>query len=812
MVEQDVLTLDRWLRRRRKSFDLTQAQIARQIGCSVETIRKIEAGERRPSRQIAELLGNALQLGGDEHELFVRIARMEPGLRQDALVQSLPAFPLPLTPPLPPTLPPQPTSPVAPALHRLPNPPLLIGREREITSIRAYINHPDIRLINLTGPGGIGKTSLALQVAADLEASFTDGVFFVPLAALTDASLVGATLAHTLGIQHHDPLSIAQAISAALRDAEMLLVLDNFEHLLDAAPTIDTILAGTHRLKILITSRTRLRLYHEHIVPVHPLSLAVHHADPAHIRAKQVLHSDAVTLFVRRAQMVQPSFTLDSSNTGIVAEICARLDGIPLAIELAAARTRLLPPAALLRRLNDRFALLTTGIASAPERHQTLRATLNWSYQLLTPEEQQLFMRLAIFPGGCTLDAIEQVVAEPPASISLELIESLLHKSLLNQTSTNGEPWFSMLETVATYAWERLTEDGKTQEVRDRCTRYYVALVEAIEDELSGSQQEQYLAVLAREHDNLRAILAWLLDAAAEDGTSREQALRLCGVLWRFWWVRGYLYEGRHYLNRALELSEAAPAQLRAKVLRGAGVLARAQGDLQRAETFLTNSLALWRTLNDQPGIALALNSLGVLLFNQRAYERAEPFFEESKLLYQTLGDQGRVAVVLNNLGNIAYKQGDLERATEHYQTSLGLLHGDHASRPTIALIQTNLADIARLRQDYVSAVRMLYESAEIYRELNEVEGILSCLNNLIEIAIDRQQSEQAVRILSVEDSLYEQIGAVRSPDQATDYERQVITIRSRIRPEVFETARLQGRATPVDQMLEEALATLVAA
>ncbi|HEY0603386.1 MAG TPA: tetratricopeptide repeat protein [Herpetosiphonaceae bacterium] len=803
MPETDLLSFDRWLRRRRKSFDLTQDQIARQVGCSVETIRKIEAGERRPSRQIAELLGKALQLSEDEQELFVRIARMEPGPRQDELVQSLPAFPLS------PAAQPQPLTATISSRRRLPNPPWLIGRERELAGIRAYLDQPNIRLLNLTGPGGIGKTSLALRIAADLEASFPDGVFFVPLVTLADATLVGETIVHALGLQHTDAQSVAEVMGAVLHDRQVLLVLDNFEHLLEAAAVIDALLAATSRLKILVTSRTRLRLYHEHIVPIQPLSLAVRAAAPAAITAEQALHSDAVKLFMRRAQMVQPSFTLDQSNAEIVAEICERLDGLPLAIELAAARTPLLPPAALLRRLKDRFALLSTGIANVPERHQTLRATLDWSYQLLTVEEQQLFMRLAIFPGGCTIDAIEHIIAEPPGSTSLAMVESLLHKSLLNQSSAGDEPGFSMLETVFAYAWERLAESGSLKELRQRSARYYVALVEALEDELSGPHQEHYLALVAREHDNLRALLVWLLDVAAEDKTSEEQALRLCGVLWRFWWVRGYLQEGRRYLDRALDHGQTASAQLRAKALHGAGILARAQGDLQRAETFLTDGLALWRELHYQPGIALALNSLGVLLFNQRAYDRAAPFFEESKLLHQALGDQRRVAVALNNLGNIAYKQGDLQQATERYQASLQLLRGDHSHRQTIALIQTNLADIARLRQDYVGATRMLYESAGIYRELNEIEGILFCLNNLTEIAIDQRQPEQAARILGVEDALYAQIGAVRSPDQAADYERQVVAIRSQTQPEVFETARHAGRAIPVDHMLEEVLTTL---
>jgi predicted ATPase/transcriptional regulator with XRE-family HTH domain len=805
MLEKDVLTLDRWLRRRRKAFDLTQEQIARQVGCSVETIRKIEAGERRPSRQIAELLGKALQLSDEEQALFVRIVRMEPGLRQDALVESLPPLPRP-----PHGQPQRPVAvvPAAKPVQRLPNPPLLIGREHAIASACAYLRHADVRLLNLSGPGGIGKTSLALRIAAELRDAFPDGVFFIPLAALADAALVETTIAHTLDIRLDGSGSVAEALADALRERQALLILDNFEHLMPAVSVIAAILSGTTQLRLLVTSRTRLGLYQEHLFPVQSLSLADRSAGAERITVEQALQSNAVKLFLRRAQMLHPGFVLDEHNAGVVAEICERLDGIPLAIELAASRVQLLPPAALLRRLNDRFALLAANTADLPERHQTLRATLDWSYHLLTPPEQQVFMRLSVFPGGCSLAAIEEVVAESAATI-LAAIESLLRQSLIAQTSVSDEPWFSMLETIWAYAWERLAETGEAERLRERCARYYVDLLEALEHELSGSQQEQHLAALAREHDNLRAILGWLLDSGDEHRARQEQALRLCGVLWRFWWVRGHLYEGRRWLSRAIDRSMFAPRPLRAKALHGAGILARAQGDLLRAESALAESLALWRELNDTAGIALALNSLGVLLFNQRDYQRAEPFFEESRLLHQLLGDQRRVAVALNNLGNIAYKQGNLQQAAERYQESLALLRGDHANRQTIALIQTNLAEIARLRHDYAAAVRMLYQNYTIYRELNEVEGILFCLNNLVEIAIDRQQNELAAQILGAADALYGQLGAVRSPDQAADYDRQIAAIHSRLQPEAFAIASTEGRDTSVEAILKSVIASI---
>lgn len=802
MRDSDLLTFDRWLRRRRKACDLTQEQIADQVGCSIETIRKIEAGERRPSLPIAQRLAQALQLSEEEQARFIRIARMQPGLPQDTQVQSLPIFPQP-APAAPASMPkPQPRTPALP----LPNPPFLIGREHELSSVCSYLRHPEIRLLNLVGPGGIGKTSLALRAAADLETSFRDGIVFIPLAALAHADLVEPLIARTLGLPPHDADPGSPERYAALHTAQILLILDNFEHVLAASSAITALLTATRNLKLLVTSRARLRLRTEFVLPVPPLSLPEHDRSTAPITAAQALDSTAVQLFVRRAQMALPGFTLDQRNAATVAEICERLDGMPLAIELAAVRVALLPAPALLKRLHQRFDLLTSGLADAPERHQTLRATLDWSYHLLTPKQQRMYRRLSVFPAGCTLEAIDQVVAEPGAE-NLAIVEALLHTSFIQQTSHDGEPWFVMLETLLAYAEEQLQAAGEVEPIRDRCANYYVDLVEALEEDLAGPRQEAALAILAREHPNLRATLTWL--TANPDPIRLVLALRLCGVLWRFWWIRGYWQEGRSWLARILQQAASEAPEQRAKVLHGAGILARAQGDLASAETYLTESLALWRACQYPPGIAQALNSLGVLLFNQRDYERAQPFFEESRRLHQELGDQRRVAIALNNLGNIAYKQGQLQAAATHYETSLHLLRGDHASQQTVALIQTNLADIARLNKDYVNAVRMLYESALIYQTLYESEGILFCLNNLVEIAIDRREATLAAQLIGVQDVLYEQLGAVRSPDHATDYEHQLAAIHSQIGREACAAAREQGRALSVERILEQTMALI---
>jgi tetratricopeptide (TPR) repeat protein len=334
-----------------------------------------------------------------------------------------------------------------------------------------------------------------------------------------------------------------------------------------------------------------------------------------------------------------------------------------------------------------------------------------------------------------------------------------------------------------------------------------MALAEQAEAALTGPRASTWMGRLDQEHENLRAALTWAL-MAGEDGRL-EIAFRLCGLLCCFWWRRGYLSEGRRWVERTLSAPGNVTAALRAKVLHGAGILARARGDLAAAAALLEKSLAHWRAVNDTSGIAKALNSLGVVWFNQRDYDRAKEFFEASLTLHQALGDTPHIALALNNLGNIAYKNGDLQSATERYEESLSLLRGDHANQQTIALIKTNLGEIARLRKDYHLAAQLLHHSATIYYEINNIEGLILCLNNLIELAIDQDRAEFGARLLGAVDALYERIGAVRSPDLEIDYQRQITAIQRQIQPELLISARNQGNSTPIDVLLAQTIDTM---
>jgi predicted ATPase len=462
----------------------------------------------------------------------------------------------------------------------------LIGREQERAAACTLLRRPEVRLLTITGTGGIGKTRLALQVATDLLADFADDVCFVSLAPVSDPDLVVATITQTLGLKDTGGQPLLGLLKASLSDNHLLLLLDNFEQVVVAAPQLSELLIACPHLKILVTSRAVLHLRGEHEFPVPPLALPDLTQLPESETLAQVA---AVALFLQRAWATNSDLPFTAHNARAIAEICVQLDGLPLAIELAAARSKLLPPQALLARLGQRLAVLTSGAQDAPARQQTLRHTLAWSYNLLNAQEQQLFRRLSVFVDGCTLQAVEAICETlgDGAGQVVEAVASLIDKSLLHQTEQEGdEPRLRMLETIREYALEVLSASGELETTQQAHAAYYLALAEQAEAELEGPQQLRWLERLEREYDNLRTALRWGLSEGAgeEGGHRRELALRLGGALWQFWNWRWHLSEGRTFLEQAVAASPRAASVLRTKALSVAADLAIVQSDEQRAE------------------------------------------------------------------------------------------------------------------------------------------------------------------------------------------------------------------------------------
>ena len=721
----------------------------------------------------------------------------------------------------------------------------LVGREQEIAAVCALCSRPEVRLVTLTGTGGVGKTRLALEVAAAVSSAFANGICFVALAPLIDPRLVLSTIAQALGVREQGSRPLLESLQDHLREQQVLLLLDNFEQVERAAPLVAEVLVAAPRLQVLVTSRTALHLSGEHEFVVPPLALPDLRNLPPPDR---LLQYGAIRLFVERAQAVQSAFAMTGENAPFIAAICQQVDGLPLAIELAAGRSKLFAPQALLPRLRNRLTLLIGGAQDLPLRQQTLRATIAWSYDLLNQDEKTLFRRLAVFVGGCTLEAAE-AVCNAHGDLKVDVLDAvaiLVDKSLLRQEAqADGEPRLLMLETIREYAVERLAESGETEAIRRQHATFFLAMAEQSDLSLRSAEQSTWRRRLVVEHDNLRAALRWTLESR-----EAEMGLRLAGALLLFWRFCNRLREGRSWLEQVLAQPGAkARTKAAAKALFAAGAMAYYQGDFPEAHRLLEASvmvsreggaagklelaqalvmlgevallqgnaseayelvgegLQMFQAAREAWGMAMALFTIGKATGELGDLMAARSLLEKSAAQLRIIGDRRYLMMPVDALGMLALRQGDYAGARASFEETLSVAQ-EMGDEPFIANALTHLGTVALRVGDYPQSAALYQQSLALNREQGNKDGIVEDLAGLAEVASLLGQPERAARLSGAVEALREVSGIRLSPRQRAEYDRTVEGIRTHLHEATFAQAWEKGHAMPLEQAIEEALAT----
>jgi predicted ATPase/Tfp pilus assembly protein PilF len=676
----------------------------------------------------------------------------------------------------------------------LPSP--LIGRDREVAEICDFLRRADLRLLTLLGSSGTGKTRLSLQVAVELAGEFEDGVYFVPLAPVGSAVLVASAIAQALSIKETGDRPLLEALQGHLAEREMLLILDNFEQLLEAVPLVANLLAAAPCLKILVTSHVGLGLPGEQLFPVPPLALP----NPKRLPPlDELAHYPSIALFLVRAQVVHHDFALTAENAAAVAELCGCLAGIPLAIELVAAHCDSFTPVEMLAQVSERLAAERERTGEPLTHRQVLREALAWSYALLGPEDQALLARMGVFAGGCTLEAVS-AVCNPEGDLTIDVPAGttlLLSKNLLVQEQwLSDEPRYVMLDMVLQFSQARLADRGEVDQLRRSHAAYCLALAGQAEAGLTGADQEHWLQRLEDDLHNIRAALQWS-SVHGEPAT----AVQLAGSLWRFWYIHGHLSEGRRWLSQALAAGVARdplmPVALRTKALTGASVLSFVQGDYPRAKAFAEQNLSIFRALDDQRGIANTLSNMGAMAVEQGDYATAGPLLTESLALRRALGDTWGIAVALNNLARVIEGQGDYAQAESLYIESLALFR-EMADKGNIVNPAMNLGWMMLAQGQHERAKHYFRESLGLSKDLGYQESIANSLQGFAYLAAAAGRPTEAARLIGVVEAMYTQSDIQLSPIERARYTRAVEAIRAQLDEDAYAVAWAEGQTMDV--------------